>query len=268
MSQIIPTAEPFLFPGSKTGCLLVHGFTGAPKEMRWLGEYLAGQGFSVLGVRLAGHATQPGDMIRSRHWDWMTSVEEGYHILKGLAEKIHLVGLSMGGVLSLLMATRLQVEAVVAMSTPYVMPVDAPVPLPVINLLSMIHPFIRKSSTPSEGWHDLEAFRQHVAYPQNPLRSGTELKLLLAEMREALPNVRVPVLLIHSRDDHYIQDDSMEKIYSHLGAADRQKVWVEGSGHVLTEEPKREEIYKTIADFIRRVDGSAHKQGRRPNDVR
>ncbi|MBI1854527.1 MAG: carboxylesterase, partial [Chloroflexi bacterium] len=65
MTQIIPTAEPFFLPGSKTGCLLIHGFTGAPKEMRWMGEYLADKGYSVLGVRLAGHATRPEDMIRS-----------------------------------------------------------------------------------------------------------------------------------------------------------------------------------------------------------
>ncbi len=68
--RLIPTAEPFVFPGGPVGCLLVHGFTGTPKEMRWLGEYLAGQGHTVLGVRLAGHATQPEDMIRARWWDW------------------------------------------------------------------------------------------------------------------------------------------------------------------------------------------------------
>ena len=67
MKQIIPTAEPFFLPGQpgKPGCLLIHGFTGAPKEMRWMGEYLSREaGFPCLGVRLAGHATQPADMIR------------------------------------------------------------------------------------------------------------------------------------------------------------------------------------------------------------
>jgi len=42
--MIIPTAEPFYFPGNKIGCLLVHGFTGTPKEMRWMGEYLGSSG--------------------------------------------------------------------------------------------------------------------------------------------------------------------------------------------------------------------------------
>ena len=50
MTQIIKTAEPFFLPGngknSRIGCLLIHGFTGTPKEMRWMGEYLNKKGFS------------------------------------------------------------------------------------------------------------------------------------------------------------------------------------------------------------------------------
>ena len=72
-----------------------------------MGEYLNAQGYTCLGVRLAGHATSPEDMIRSRYTDWIASVEDGYHLLRGVADQIFLVGLSMGGVLSLLMSTRL-----------------------------------------------------------------------------------------------------------------------------------------------------------------
>ena len=53
--MIIKTAEPFYFPGNSTGCLLIHGFTGTPKEMRPLGDFLADKGYSVLGIRLSGH---------------------------------------------------------------------------------------------------------------------------------------------------------------------------------------------------------------------
>ena len=129
MSHIIPTAEPFFFLGdpSKPACLLIHGFTGAPKEMRLMGEYLHQQGFTCLGVRLAGHATHPEDMIRSHYTDWMTSVEDGYHLLRGFADNIFLAGLSMGGILSLLMSTRLDIRGVIAMSTPQRLPSDYPV---------------------------------------------------------------------------------------------------------------------------------------------
>ena len=57
----IPKAEPFFLPGGKTGCLVVHGFTGTPLEMRGLGDFLHQQGHTILGVRLAGHATSLKD---------------------------------------------------------------------------------------------------------------------------------------------------------------------------------------------------------------
>ncbi len=101
MSQIIPTAEPFHFAGkganAKIGCLVTHGFTGAPKEMRWLGEYLNRQGYTVCGIRLNGHATKPEDMVRSHWQDWLLSVEDGYDLLHSCTEKVFLLGLSMGG---------------------------------------------------------------------------------------------------------------------------------------------------------------------------
>ena len=126
-TQTIQTAEPFFLPGSRTGILLIHGFTGTPKEMRWMGEYLNRElGFTCLGVRLAGHATRPKDMVRSRWTDWTASVEDGYNLLRGAVDNIYLVGLSMGGALSLLMSTRLNVKGIVTISAPYMMPDEHP----------------------------------------------------------------------------------------------------------------------------------------------
>src|SRR5512134_2125759 len=145
MSQIIPTTEPFFFLGdsSKPACLLIHGFTGTPKEMRWIGEYLHKQGYTCLGVRLAGHATQPEAMIRSRWTDWVASVEDGYHLLCGMSDNIFLVGLSMGGILSLLMSSQLKVKGVIAMSTPSRLPTDYPIWL--LKLISLVIRYRPKS---------------------------------------------------------------------------------------------------------------------------
>jgi carboxylesterase len=256
MNQIIPTAEPFFFPGqgknARIGCLVTHGFTGAPKEVRWLGEYLNKQGYTVCGIRLNGHATQPEDMIRSRWQDWLLSVEDGYNLLHASCEQVFLLGLSMGGVLSLTAASRLPVQGVVAMSTPYKLP-DNPL-LKFTHLLSWFVPYMSKGKgPPGQGWFDQEVFKQHVAYPMNPVRSAGELNQLLGVMRLSLPEVKVPVLLIHSRDDKYVVQGSMDSILAVLGSTDKQKLWVEGGGHVITEEPTRDVVFKAAAEFIRRV---------------
>jgi carboxylesterase len=256
MSQIIPTAEPFFFPGqgknAHIGCLVTHGFTGTPKEMRWLGEYLNHQGYTVCGIRLNGHATRPEDMIRSRWQDWLLSVEDGYNLLRSCTDQVFLLGLSMGGILSLTAASIFPVRGVVAMSTPYDLP-NIPLPLWVIRILSRLKPYQPKGKLPGSGWFDQAAYLQHVSYPENPLRSGVELKYLMNEMHTALPRISVPVLLIHSRDDDYVIRESMQQIYDHLAAPDKQMLWVEGGGHVITEEPTRETVFKATADFVKRV---------------
>jgi len=260
MSQIIPTAEPFLFLGdrSKPACLLIHGFTGTPKEMHWMGEYLNQQGFTCLGVRLAGHATVPEDMIASSWTDWTASVEDAYSLLRGVTENIFLIGLSMGGVLSLLMSTRLKVRGVIAISTLYKLPDDRR--LRYVKLISRFMPFMPKSKeAPGAGWFDKEAWREHVAYPQNPVLSLGELDKLLGEMRVALPKVNVPVLLIHSKNDKYVLPENMPQIDAALvNASDKTMLYVTESGHVVTRDAARQQVFESAVEFIQRVCGEAH----------
>lgn len=259
MSQIIPTAEPFLLLGdrAKPACLLIHGFTGTPKEMRWMGEYLNQQGFTCLGVRLAGHATQPEDMIASRWTDWTVSVEEAYALLRGISEDIFFIGLSMGGVLALLMSTRLKVKGVFAISTPYKLPDDPR--LAYVEWISKIIKYLPKSDeAPGTGWFDKEAWQDHVSYEQNPLRSIGELNKLLGEMRKALPQVRVPVFLIHSKDDHYVLPQNIDQLEAALvNVSDKTRLFVTGSGHVVTRDAARLQVFQSAVEFIQRIESSS-----------
>jgi len=259
LPQLLPTAEPFFIPGerAKAGCLLIHGFTGTPKEMRWMGEFLASKGHTTLGVRLTGHATRPEDMIRSRWTDWSACVEDGYHLLRGAVDQVYLVGLSMGAALALLMAPRLDTTGVIAMSTPYQLPVDHPAWM--YNLLSRVMPYRVKSNEPAgSSWTDKEAYREHISYPQNPLRSVAELKTLLGEMRATLAEVRVPVLLIHSRDDRYVPFGNLKHIHDSLvNAGEKQMMLIEGSGHVLTRDAARQQVFEAALEFIHKRSATA-----------
>jgi carboxylesterase len=196
-------------------------------------------------------------MIRSRSVDWIASVEDGYQLLRGLADHIYLIGLSMGGVLSLLMSTQLDVMGVVAISTPYRLLPDWR--LNFIEFLSLFQPFMPKvKSPPGSGWFDQEAFREHVSYPQNPVRSIAELNKLTAQMRAVLPRVQVPVLLIHSKQDKYVLPENMELIYRELvNARDRTKFYVSNSGHVITRDAARDQVFNEVAEFIGRVESAS-----------
>jgi carboxylesterase len=249
-SYLLPTAEPFFLPGGKTGVVLIHGFTGTPKEMRWMGEYLNKKGLTVLGVRLFGHASDPDDMVRSRWWDWVTSVEDGLNLLKGCTTQQCVAGLSMGGILSLVVAAHYPVKCAVAISTPYTLSSD-----PRLKLIRILHYFYPRVPKGMPDFRNKDAEKDHVNYPYFPTRSIIQLQALSQEMKSGLSKIKVPVLLIQSHGDHGIPANSLDQIYENLGTKIKEKLWVEDSGHVIVREPEREKAFKATFDFISRCTG-------------
>src|SRR5258705_3283877 len=109
----------FSLPGDDTGCLLIHGFTATPYDMRFFGEKLHGCGFSVDAICLPGHATRVEEMEPYSHADWYGSVVDGLQRLKPVSKRTVVIGQSLGALLALKLAHDRpdDVDAVVAVST-------------------------------------------------------------------------------------------------------------------------------------------------------
>src|SRR5256885_14377412 len=107
--------QPFRIRGGTRGCLLIHGFAGTPPEMRGLGEYLAADGYDVMGPLLAGHGLTPEAMALTRWTDWAASAQLAYETLRQDCTEGFVAGQSLGGTLALhLAATNPDVKGVVA----------------------------------------------------------------------------------------------------------------------------------------------------------
>jgi carboxylesterase len=215
--------------------------------MRGLGEYLHAAGHTVLGIRLAGHGTDVKDMARMRWWDWLADVIDGYRLLKQNTRRVFVLGLSMGGILALTLAARPPVDAVVAMSTLHHLPDDPR--LPFLRLIAIFKPEIPKGAPV---WYDMQAYQQRVAYTSEPPISYIQLQELLKEMRRGLHQVKAPVLLIGSRNDPAVrmEDGHMDAIYNNLGSSEKEKFWVEHSGHIITCDAERQVVWGKAASFL------------------
>jgi len=248
--MIIKTAEPFYFPGNSTGCLLIHGFTGTPKEMRPLGDFLVEKGYSVLGIRLSGHGTKMADIQRSHWQDWSGSVLDGWHLLQSSTDKVILMGLSMGGILTLYHASFLPVQGIVCMSTPYQL--GSALELALLPFLTGIYPFKKKGES---DWHDPNAAKDHIAYEKFPTRAIVQLTHLIQAMRDSLPKVTAPALLMHAKGDLVVAPENMSRIYQELGTAEENKemVLLENSGHVVTRDSDKMTLFNNILSFVHRV---------------
>ena len=247
MPLILPGAEPFMHPGGPTGCLLIHGFTASPQEMRGLGEHLASKGSTTLGVRLAGHGTRPADLARSRWGDWLASVEDGCRILQATCDRIVLLGLSLGGALALLASRLVPSAGVVAMSTP-VLQTGVLVRF-AARPISLLYPFVAKRPAT---WRDSQAAAERVAYPCYPTRAVAEVAEVQRVLRSQLASIDCPVLLIHSREDTFVPPKNSQAILAGIRSADKELLLIERSTHVITCDAAREQVFEAAARFVRR----------------
>ncbi len=252
MSDIIPNNEPFLLNGGSTGCLLIHGFSSMPEEMRPMGDYLATNGFTVLGARLSGHGTRPEDLERTRWTDWMGDIEDGLAILSKTCEKRVLIGQSLGGMIALTAAASMQVSAVVTLSTPYGVP---PAERLADWLTRLLHHTIHTDAARFPPDHPLYQRRElyYPAYPWYPSHVLTEMDSLGTAMVAALPKVTVPVLLIHSQDDEQVPCANMEAIYNHLGSQKKEMLPVDGMDHSLVMDPRREVVFSAVVRYLQEL---------------
>lgn len=243
--HVIPGAEEFYFQGGAVGCLLVHGFTGSPAEMRLLGEKLAAEGCTVYGVRLAGHGTTPEDMLRTDYEHWYKSVEQGWQTLNSKCEKIFVIGLSMGGTLALYLAGRQPVQGVVALSAPiYINNRKLPF-LPVLRLFRTFEAKQRKTT-------DVDP-QYSISYDRMPLRCVTSLLQLIKLTMGRLHKVSAPVLIMQSKVEHTVKPESAEYIFHNLTSAqDKEIHWLYQSGHVITLDKERETVFDKIIGFVRK----------------
>ncbi len=243
--MILPGAEPFFMPGGKRGVLLVHGFTGLPAELLLMGHYLHERGFTVLGVRLAGHGTTVEDMSRMSSEDWMDSVRDGYAVLTGSCDEISVVGHSMGGLFALLLSTECAVAGVVTLAAPVFVAEERGLRfLPPREVCA--DQFVPKARRRLVGVPPAA----NKTYRKMPLLGIHELVDVIEITKGCISQVTAPLLVMHSRDDHTADPKSADYIYRHVSSRVKSIFWLEHSGHLLPLAADREKVFEQAAVFL------------------
>lgn len=246
---------PFFLPGGDVGLLLIHGFTGSPAEMRPLGHYFHAHGLTVCAPLLPGHGTTPDDLNRKRRQDWIDCVEDAWRDLTGRCTTVFVAGLSLGALLTIMLAARQPSLAGIMLYAPAIRVVDwRSYFAPLFKFLS------RTASKPRAHFADPSARAQLWAYPVYPTAASHEVLRLMPEARQALPRVHCPTLIVHSLADETIHPRSAQIIYEGLGATDKEIVTLQASGHVITLDCERERVAQESLQFIRRLAPEAAAQ--------
>ncbi len=262
--RLMPGAAPFYLPGGETGCLLLHGLTGTPHCLRWLGEYLNGRGYTVYAPLLAGHGARPAALRGVRWPHWMADALAGAHLLRERCARVIPVGFSMGGALALLLAADLpDLPGVVAIAAPNGLHQRGRRLLPVMA---------RSSGERRKGPESpaRRAFQQavrsyqsacgdeplgYISYGTYPYSAVHQMAQLLRVMRARLPAITCPTLLIYSRQDDVIPIRNLEQNLALLRQAPTQTLILERSLHIIPQDCERQTVFEAVAAF------AANRQG-------
>ena len=260
--------DGFTLPGSRPlGCLLVHGFTATPEEMRPLGEALARRGFPVRAVRLPGHGTEVADLAQTGWQDWFAAVADAAATLRCVVPHVALAGMSMGALLGLhLASTRPEaVQALVLCGTPIRLRDLRLRFLPLVTRIPWV--MHRFAVIPKAGGPDIAdpAVRAaSLSYRAMPLPAIVELLRLQAVVQRELRRVTQPALLLHGRHDHSAPVANVDTLRRGLGSRVIEQHILERSWHVITLDYERDRVAELSAAFLDRVEGDLRASSTAP----
>ncbi len=243
-APILPGAEPFSAIGDARGALVLHGFTGNPQSMKGLALALADAGLTVELPLLPGHGTEVADMVPTRWEDWSAAADAAYVALAARCEVVAVVGLSMGGTLSVWLAERHPEIAALALVNPLIVPPDA-------DTLAFIDAMIEGGDelAPGVGSDIALEGSAESAYPELPLRAARSLFAGAAAVEADLGAVICPVLLFSSPQDHVVAPESSDRLEKGV-TGPIERITLDRSFHVATLDYDKDEIEARTVEFI------------------
>lgn len=267
----------YFLNGNRNGVLLIHGLTGTPNEMRIIAKGLNQAGFTVYAMQLAGHCGDEADLCQTTWQDWYQSVQQAADFLKQHVDHLFVAGLSMGALLSLKLAADypqlvkgVGVYGVTFTYDGWSMPFWAKQLFFLLTFLKKLHLFQKTSfiEKPPYGLKD-ERIRATVAASMfsgdsaaaglagNPFPALAEMQWLAKKVRQQLPQVIAPCLIMHSGHDDIANINTNARLVEKNVSGSTRFVVLDDSYHLITIDRQRREVINESVQFFQNITQSA-----------
>jgi carboxylesterase len=242
---------PFEHAGNDTGILLLHGFSGSPFEVRELGARLHQRGYSVYAPELPGHHGNARILARVQCADYLEAAEALFDVVQQRKERVYVVGFSMGGTLGLHIAQRRKPAALVTINSPVFMPRHVHHTAAVSRVSKDLPVLV-----------NLNALFGHEGYATVPASALATFLSVLERVRKGLPDVRCPLLVVHSARDITVPVANATAIGDEVSSKDRRVIILSQGEHLITVGKWLDTIEPLIVEFLERMDRERARDSR------
>lgn len=246
--QVIPGAESFYYEGSEIGILLCHGFIGTPQSVEYIGKAFAREGYTVSAPRLTGHGTHAKDLEHCTFSDWYSILEQAYLDLKARCTTVYVIGQSMGGTLTLDLASHYQdIDGILLIN-------------PAIHVPEMAHYHsLAPTHSIKEGAPDIkDPGVKEITYDSVPAYAYHQLLTYLDVVKKRLPFVKTPITCFQSTIDHVVPPENTDYILQSVQSDLKSKHVLRNSYHVASMDYDKGEIIRESLRFIQQHAASSH----------
>ncbi len=246
--KLSDTTKPFILKGLKNApaVLLIHGYTGTPRNMFWLGQQLNEAGYNVFIPRLPGHGTNKQDFLSTNWKTWLSSVCENYINLCAMHDEVFVGGLSMGGLLTSLIAAKFNPEKIF-LCAPAFTATDTR-----LKFAPFLKFFVKQVSVPKTSFeHDPEYGRAIADYNGvQYISKAADLYKLQKLAKKNLPFIKSQVLTVLSQADQTVPFSVKDIIDKNLRTQNEYLI-LENSNHIVVNDVEKELVAKKIIEFLK-----------------
>jgi carboxylesterase len=226
--------------------LCLHGLTGTPYEVRPIAAALVARGLRARGPWMAGHEGGSEALAKTSWQDWVETARQEFVTLRAEYDRVFLVGVSMGGLVSLRLAETETVDGLVVIGTPLVL---AP---PIPQLLPLIRRVVSGRKKRGSDIREPGARARHPGLDAMPFSAVTELIALQAKVIPDLGKITAPILVAHGRLDRTARPRDAARIHASVGSSEKEIFLLDRSGHVATVDYDGPALARAAADFLGR----------------
>ena len=230
---------------SKTGILLIHGFTNTTYEYKKLISFLSSKGFFVRADNLPGHGTTVEDCNTIKYTDWIEFTEKRLADLSARCNKVFICGISMGALLAMHLATVFPINGLITAAP--VLSFNKPFKIRFLNpiLCNILKVRPKKYEfNPSQ--------KIYYGYNKWPLIALNEVRKLSNYInKKVLNKINCRTLLIHSTLDQVSLIDNYDIEKKYMNPKIINSLIVNESHHNIFDcDVEKDIIHTKILDFI------------------
>ncbi len=248
-SNYVPIDVPIPAPQTyeRIGVLLLHGFTSSVKTVDGLVPYLESAGVDYEMPILRGHGTRYQDLRGVKARDWYVDAEWALLNLWNRVDRVVVVGLSMGGLVSLELGMR-HPDKIAGVVTAGACLKFAD---PMARLTGLISRAVRYWPSP-DAFNDPSLRGNSRNYTRFPTDAFGSLYKYSQTIAEQLGKMHVPLRILQSKRDQIVAPESANIIYEKVSSPHREIVWYDQSGHEMMQDMEAESVFMDIMEWVRR----------------